>query len=104
MRKSESESFHEYKARVIDPKSASFCGAKWHNATIWLGHGQTTSCHQPPPHDIPLEELKDNRIIKLSSYFDKYTLNFVLDFLQNKNFRNTKVVDARINNQIIITD
>ena len=60
MRKSESESFHEYKARVIDPKSASFCGAKWHNATIWLGHGQTTSCHQPPPHDIPLEELKDN--------------------------------------------
>jgi len=60
MRKHPLESFHEYKARVIDSKSASFCGAKWHNATIWLGHGQTTSCHQPPAHKIPLEELKDN--------------------------------------------
>ena len=60
MKKTDTESFHEYKARVIDPKSASFCGAKWHNATIWLGHGQTTSCHQPPMHDIPLEELKGN--------------------------------------------
>ena len=49
-------------------------------------------------------ELKDNRIIKLSSYFDKHTLNFVLDFLQNKNFKNIKVVDARIDNQIIIND
>lgn len=55
-----SETFHEYKTRVIDSKSDSFCGAKWHNATIWLGHGQTTSCHQPPMHDIPLEELKGN--------------------------------------------
>ena len=60
MRKHPSESFHEYKTRVIDPKSATFCGAKWHGATIWLGHGQTTSCHQPPPHDIPLEELIGN--------------------------------------------
>jgi len=60
MKKSESESFLEYKTRIMDPKSASFCGAKWYNATIWLGHGQTTSCHLPAPHDIPLEELKDN--------------------------------------------
>ena len=60
MKKSDEETFHEYKARVIDTKSDSFCGAKWHNATIWLGHGQTTSCHQPPMHDIPLEELIGN--------------------------------------------
>jgi organic radical activating enzyme len=60
MRKHPSESFHEYKARVIDPKSATFCGAKWYSATIWLGHGQTASCHQPSPHDIPLEELIGN--------------------------------------------
>ena len=60
MRNDTSESFLEYKTRVIDPKSASFCGAKWHNATIGLGHGQTVSCHQPAPHDIPLEELKEN--------------------------------------------
>ena len=60
MRISPSESFTDYKTRVIDSKSASFCGAKWHGATIWLGHGQTVSCHLPASHDIPLEELKDN--------------------------------------------
>lgn len=60
MRISSSESFADYKTRVIDSKSASFCGAKWHGATIWLGHGQTVSCHLPASHDIPLEELKGN--------------------------------------------
>ena len=59
-KKPEGESFREYKKRVIDPIGPSFCAAKWHNATIWLGHGQTTSCHQPPMHDIPLEEVKHN--------------------------------------------
>ena len=42
----------QYKQRVIDSKSASFCAAKWYNATIWLGSGQTTSCHHPPAHKI----------------------------------------------------
>jgi organic radical activating enzyme len=28
------------------------CAAKWYNATIWLGSGQTTSCHHPPAHAI----------------------------------------------------
>jgi organic radical activating enzyme len=54
------ESFLEYKQRVLDTKSASFCGAKWYNATIWLGSGQTTSCHHPLPHAISLEEIKTN--------------------------------------------
>ena len=49
------ESFLEYKQRVLDTKSASFCGAKWYNATIWLGSGQTTSCHHPLPHKIDAE-------------------------------------------------
>jgi organic radical activating enzyme len=49
-----------YKRRVIDIKSDSFCGAKWYNATIWLGSGQTTSCHHPLPHAIDVEELKTN--------------------------------------------
>ena len=49
-----------YKRRVIDIKSASFCAAKWYNATIWLGSGQTTSCHHPLPHAIDLEEIKTN--------------------------------------------
>ena len=54
------ESHREFKARMIDPVSESFCGAKWLNATIWLGHGGTTSCHHPPAHQIDLEEIKTN--------------------------------------------
>ena len=50
----------EYKKRILDTKSASFCGAKWYNATIWLGSGMTTSCHHPLPHRIDLEEIKTN--------------------------------------------
>ena len=58
--KKANESLAAYKVRVIDPISDTYCGAKWYNATIWLGHGQTTSCHHPPAHRIPLEEIKDN--------------------------------------------
>ena len=60
MGRRQGESHREYKARMIDPVSESFCGAKWYNATIWLGHGGTTSCHHPPAHQIDLEEIKDN--------------------------------------------
>ena len=48
----------EFKQQVLDPKGAGFCAAKWYNATIWLGSGQTTSCHHPPAHSIDLEEIK----------------------------------------------
>ena len=47
----------EFKQQVLDPKG-TFCAAKWYNATIWLGSGQTTSCHHPPAHAIDLEEIK----------------------------------------------
>ena len=60
MPKQHNETDLEYKRRVIDIKSASFCGAKWYNATIWLGSGQTTSCHHPLPHAIDVDELKTN--------------------------------------------
>jgi organic radical activating enzyme len=50
----------EFKHTQLDTKSASFCAAKWYNATIWLGSGQTTSCHHPLPHQIDLEEIKTN--------------------------------------------
>jgi len=54
------ETHREYRARMIDTVSESFCAAKWLNATIWLGHGGTTSCHHPPAHNIDVSELKDN--------------------------------------------
>jgi organic radical activating enzyme len=50
----------DFKHQILDTKSASFCAAKWYNATIWLGSGQTTSCHHPPAHAIDIEELKVN--------------------------------------------
>ena len=50
----------EYKQRVIDIKSESFCAAKWYNATIWLGSGQTTSCHHPLPHQIDFPAVQSN--------------------------------------------
>ena len=50
----------EYKRRVIDIKSESFCGAKWYNATIWLGSGMTTSCHHPLPHKVEVADVIAN--------------------------------------------
>ena len=55
MRKNETDL--EYKRRVIDIKSESFCGAKWYNATIWLGSGMTTSCHHPLPHKVEVADV-----------------------------------------------
>jgi organic radical activating enzyme len=40
----------EFRQEVLDTLSPSFCGAKWFNATIWLGSGMSTSCHHPPAH------------------------------------------------------
>jgi organic radical activating enzyme len=50
----------EFKQQVLDVKSASFCAAKWYNATIWLGSGMTTSCHHPPAHPVDISKLRDN--------------------------------------------
>ena len=60
MPKKPNESDLQYKRRVIDIKSESFCAAKWYNATIWLGSGQTTSCHHPLPHAIDREAILVN--------------------------------------------
>ena len=48
--KKPNESYQEWRDRVIDKISPSFCGAKWYNATIWLNSGSTASCHHPPAH------------------------------------------------------
>ena len=50
----------DFKHTVLDNLSASFCAAKWYNATIWLGSGQTTSCHHPPAHLIDKEQVQIN--------------------------------------------
>jgi hypothetical protein len=50
----------EFRKQILDTKSASFCAAKWYNATIWLGSGMSTSCHHPPAHQIDTEAIKLN--------------------------------------------
>jgi organic radical activating enzyme len=45
---------------LLNKNSTSLCLAKWYNATIWLGSGQTTSCHHPPSHAVPIEFVKKN--------------------------------------------
>ena len=50
----------DFKHTVLDPLSASFCAAKWYNATIWLGSGMTTSCHHPPAHLVDRDRVQAN--------------------------------------------
>ena len=50
----------DYRHSVLDPISPSFCAAKWYNATIWLGSGQTTSCHHPPAHLVDKDKVTTN--------------------------------------------
>ena len=60
MPRKQDESGVDYRKRIIDKISDSFCAAKWYNATIWLGNGDTASCHHPPGHKIDIEEIKTN--------------------------------------------
>jgi organic radical activating enzyme len=50
----------DYKKQVLDTKSASFCGAKWYHASMWLNAGWTTSCFHNPTHQIDPEAIKIN--------------------------------------------
>jgi organic radical activating enzyme len=50
----------EFRQEVLDTLSPSFCGAKWFNATIWLGSGMSTSCHHPPAHLVDKDKVTAN--------------------------------------------
>lgn len=41
----------------LNARGAGFCLAKWTQVTMHLGTGMMHSCHHPPPHQIPLNEL-----------------------------------------------
>lgn len=45
---------------ITDNISPTFCLAKWHHTTIYLHTGQTHSCYHPAPHNISVEEIKEN--------------------------------------------
>ena len=49
-------------------------------------------------------ELKNNKILKLSKNHTKISLDQAFEFLNDNNFKNVEVIDARIKNQIILND
>ena len=49
-------------------------------------------------------ELKNNIILKLPKNHLKKTLNFSKKFLNDSNFKNIQIIDARVKNQIILND
>ena len=49
-------------------------------------------------------ELKNKIILKLPNEDIKNTLDYLFEFLDNKNSYNPRIIDARINNQIILND
>jgi len=49
-------------------------------------------------------ELRDNTIIKLPNYNIDHALNLSILFLNDKNFNDNKIIDARVENQIILDD
>lgn len=60
LRKEYKESNIEFKKRMLDPVSKSFCAAKWYNVSLYLHIGQNASCHLPPSHEIPIQLIKEN--------------------------------------------
>ena len=46
--------------KELEDISPSMCFAKWKQTSLYLHVGHNSSCHLPPSHPIPLEELKDN--------------------------------------------
>jgi cell division protein FtsQ len=49
-------------------------------------------------------ELKNNVIIKLHKYYIRESLQLAFEFLHNNEFKDIKIIDARIKNQIILND
>lgn len=78
------ETYQEYRDRTINSISPSFCGAKWYNATIWLNMGQTTSCHHPPPHKIPLRELNKSYKALHNTQYKKLVRKEMLEGIRPK--------------------
>lgn len=50
----------QWRDKHLNSISPSFCAAKWYNASIHLGSGETMSCHLPLPHPIDVEKIKTN--------------------------------------------
>jgi len=54
------EDLINWRQKNLNSISPSFCAAKWYNASIHLGNGYNSSCHLPIPHQVDLDEIKNN--------------------------------------------
>lgn len=59
--------------------SPSFCAAKWKQVTMHLQTGHTHSCHHPPTHKIPLDELALNPSALHNTQFKKEQRRLMLE-------------------------
>ena len=46
----------DFKKKVLDPISSTFCAAKWFEVTLWLYMRSGASCHHNPSHKIELSD------------------------------------------------
>ena len=46
----------DFKKKVLDPISSTFCAAKWYEVTLWLYMKSGASCHHNPLMEIPLQK------------------------------------------------
>lgn len=59
--------------------SPSFCLAKWLQHTIYLQNGMNHSCHHPPTHKIPIDELAVNYKALHNTKFKKEQMQLMID-------------------------
>ena len=59
--------------------SPSFCLAKWLQHTLYLQNGMNHSCHHPPTHKIPLEEVTHNHAALHNTRHKKQAMKQMLD-------------------------
>lgn len=84
MNRKDTTHFIDFRKRMLDPVSGSFCVAKWRNATIWLADGMTASCHLPPAHLIDRVEIIDNPSAIHNTQHKKEMRKLMLDGVRPK--------------------
>lgn len=97
---------------IMNEISPTFCLAKWHHTSIYLHTGQTHSCYHPRPHQIELDEIKENPAHLHNTKTKKQERAMMLvgekpdgcQYCWNvENLSDTHVSDRHIRNQSIYT-
>lgn len=71
-----------YRHAKVQQLSPTACTAKWLQLTLTLQNGMNHSCHHPPPHKIPLDELNETPKALHNTKFKKQQRKLMLDGLK----------------------